>query len=119
MDQKKNLRKKYYYLRKKKYYDIDQEFFFPLIKLIKSKLKRKNLNLALYYPSNFELNVLKFLENDYMKNKDVLLPSIERQNNMNFYSWKKNQALQKKNYWNALMELCLGLAMQGFPCPQC
>ena len=93
MDQKKNLRKKYYYLRKKKYYDIDQEFFFPLIKLIKSKLKRKNLNLALYYPSNFELNVLKFLENDYMKNKDVLLPAIERQNNMNFYSWKKNQAL--------------------------
>jgi 5-formyltetrahydrofolate cyclo-ligase len=93
MDQKKILRKRYYYLRKKKYYDIDQEFFFPLIKLIKSKLKRKNLNLALYYPSNFELNVLKFLENDYMKNKDVLLPAIERQNNMNFYSWKKNQAL--------------------------
>ena len=93
MDQKKILRKRYYYLRKKKYYDIDQEFFFPLIKLIKSKLKRKNLSLGFYYPSNFELNVLKFLEIDFMKNKNVLIPAIEKKNNMNFYSWGKNQAL--------------------------
>ena len=93
MSPKKKLRKQYYYLRKKNYYEIDQEFFFPLIKLIKSKFRRKNLNLALYYPSNFELNVLKFLENNYIKNKNVLLPAIERKNNMNFYSWEKNQAL--------------------------
>ena len=93
MSQKKILRKKYYHLRKKNYYEIEQKFFFPLIKLIKSNLKRKDLKLALYYPSNFELNVLKFLENDYMKNKNVLLPVIEKKNNMNFYSWKKNQVL--------------------------
>ena len=41
MSQKKILRKKYYYLRKKNYYEIDQKFFFPLIKLIKSKFKKK------------------------------------------------------------------------------
>ena len=93
MSQKKILRKKYYYLRKKKYYEIKRDFFFPLIKLIKSKFKKKNFNLALYYPSNFELNVLKFLENDYMKNQNILIPVIEGQNNMNFYPWKKNQAL--------------------------
>ena len=93
MSQKKIIRKKYLHLRKKKYYEIDRNFFYPLINLIKSKFKRKNLNLALYYPSNFELNVLKFLEYDYMKNKDVLLPVIEKKNNMNFYSWEKNQAL--------------------------
>ena len=28
-----------------------------------------------------------------MKNKNILLPVIERKNNMNFYSWKKNQVL--------------------------
>ena len=28
-----------------------------------------------------------------MKNQNVLIPVIERKNNMNFYSWKKNQAL--------------------------
>ena len=93
MCQKKILRKKYYLLRKKKYNEINHKFFFPLIKLIKSKFKKKNLKLALYYPSNFELNVLKFLENDFMKNKKVLIPAIEKKNNMNFYSWGKNQAL--------------------------
>ena len=28
-----------------------------------------------------------------MKNRKVLLPAIERKNNMNFYTWKKNQTL--------------------------
>ena len=93
MSQKQILRKKYYHLRKKNYYEIDQKFFFPLFTLIKTNFKKKDLKLALYYPSNFELNVLKFLENDYIKNKNVLLPAIERKNNMNFYSWEKNQAL--------------------------
>ena len=54
----KKLRKKFYKLRKKKYYEIDENFFIPLIKLIKLKFKKK-LKLALYYPSNFETNVLK------------------------------------------------------------
>ena len=93
MTQKSILRRRYSQLRKKKYHDIDQKFFFPLIKFIKLNFKKKNLNIALYYPSNFELNVLKFLENDFMKNKNVLLPAIQRKNNMNFYLWKKNQAL--------------------------
>ena len=93
MSQKTILRKKYYLLRKKNYYEIEKKFFFPLIKLIKSKFKKKNLRLALYYPSNFELNVLDFLKIDYMKNKNIFLPAIEKKNNMNFYSWKKNQFL--------------------------
>ena len=93
MTQKKILRKRYYQLRKKNYYEIDQNFFSPLVSLIKSNFKEKDLRVALYYPSNFELNVLKFLENDYMKNKNIYLPVIERKNNMNFFAWKKNQAL--------------------------
>ena len=78
MAQKNQLRKKYYQIRKKKYFEIDQEFFFPLIKLIKLNFKKKDLRLALYYPSNFELNILKFLENDFIKNMNVLLPAIEK-----------------------------------------
>jgi 5-formyltetrahydrofolate cyclo-ligase len=93
MNQKRILRKKYYYLRKKNYYEIDQKFFFPLFRLIKSNLKKKKLSLALYYPSSFELNVLKFFESDFIKNENILLPAIEKKNNMNFYSWEKNQAL--------------------------
>ncbi len=93
MSQKIILRKKYLYLRKKKYHEVNEDFFSPLIKLIKSNFKKKNLRLALYYPSNFELNVLKILEIDYMKKEDVLLPAIGEKNKMNFYSWKKNQTL--------------------------
>ena len=93
MNQKRILRKKYYYLRKKNYYEIDQKFFFPLFRLIKSNLKKKKLRLALYYPSSFELNVLKFFKSDFIKNENILLPAIEKKNNMNFYSWEKNQAL--------------------------
>ena len=98
MSQKKILRKKYYLLRKKKYNEINHEFFFPLIKLIKSKFKKKNLKLALYYPSNFEVDVLKILENNCLSNKDILLPVIEKKNNMNFFSWKKNEVLFVNKY---------------------
>ena len=65
MQQKSKLRKKYFNLRKERYYDIDKIFFFPLIKLLKKEFKKKSLKIALYYPSNFELNILKVLELKY------------------------------------------------------
>ena len=93
MSQKSTLRKKYFNLRKKKYYEIDKEFFFPLLSFIKSNFKKENLKLALYYPTSFEINVLKLLENQYMNNANILLPVIEKNNRMNFFSWKKNHVL--------------------------
>ena len=62
MFQKNRLRKKYLNLRKNKYFNIDKNFFLPLIKLIKLKFKKRFMKIALYYPSNGELNVLKILE---------------------------------------------------------
>jgi len=93
MYQKSILRKKYFNLRKKRYYEIDKEFFSPLLSFIKSNFKKENLKLALYYPTSFEINVLKLLENQYMNNKNILLPVIEENNRMNFFSWKKNHVL--------------------------
>ena len=61
MQQKNLVRKKYYLLRKKKYYEISKDFFIPFIDLIKSKFKKKKIKLALYYPSSFEINVLKII----------------------------------------------------------
>jgi 5-formyltetrahydrofolate cyclo-ligase len=78
MNQKKILRKKYYIIRKKNYYEVGQNYFSPLIKIIKSNFKNKDFKLAAYFPSNFELNVLKFLENKYVKNQNILLPAIEK-----------------------------------------
>ena len=93
MYQKSILRKKYFNLRKKRYYEIDKEFFSPLLNFIKSNFKKENLKLAMYYPTSFEVNVLKLLENQYMNNKNILLPVIEENNRMNFFSWKKNHVL--------------------------
>ena len=93
MLQKNLLRKKYFNLRKKKYYDINEEFFFPLLYLIKVQLKKKPIKLALYYPSNFELNVLKFLKFNTVLEQDILLPAIDKNNLMNFFSWKKKDVL--------------------------
>ena len=93
MKQKIQLRKKYISLRKKKYFDIDKNFFLPLLKLIKSRFKKKIKRIALYFPSNFELNVLKFLEFNNISSQDILLPVIDKNNRMNFFSWKKNDVL--------------------------
>ncbi len=98
MSSKNKLRKKFYLLRKKRYFEIDEKFFFPLIKFLKIKLKKKAFKIALYYPSNFELNVLKVLENPYISNKNTLLPAIEENNNMNFFPWKKNEVLFINKY---------------------
>ena len=95
MNQKKILRLKYSKLRKKNYYEIDQKFFSPLIKLMKSNFHKKDLNLALYYPSNFELNVIKILENDFMKNKKVLLPVIEKKQYELLFMEKKSNIANK------------------------
>ena len=93
MQQKTQLRKKYLNLRKKNYYEIDKEFFSPLLKLIRSKIKKRIVKIALYYPSNFELNVLKLLELNTIFDKDILLPVTDKNNLMNFFSWKKKDVL--------------------------
>jgi 5-formyltetrahydrofolate cyclo-ligase len=93
MQQKVQLRKKYLNLRKKNYFEIDKKFFLPFLKLIKMRLKKKLLKIALYYPSNFELNVLKILEFNNILNQDILLPVTDKNNLMNFFSWKKNNVL--------------------------
>ena len=93
MLQKIQLRKKYISLRKKKYYDVEKIFFLPLIRLIRLKFKKKSPKIAIYYPYNFELNVLKILEYNYILNQDILLPVINKKNFMNFFSWKKNKVL--------------------------
>ena len=93
MQSKTKLRKKYLHLRKKNFYNIDKNFFSPLFKLINSKLKKKPIKISIYYPSNFELNVLKILQFKNIVAQDILLPVIDKNNRMKFFSWKKNDLL--------------------------
>jgi len=98
MKQKNLIRKKYYLLRKKKYYEIRKEFFYPFIDLIKLKFKKKKIKIALYYPSLFEVNILKLLDLNYISNQNLSLPIIKENNSMSFYSWKKNEVLEVNRY---------------------
>ena len=63
-------------------------FFYLLI-----QTKKKLIKIALYYPSNFELNVLKLLELNNISSQDILLPVIDKNCLMKFFSWKKNDVL--------------------------
>ena len=98
MQEKELLRKKYFSIRKKKYFEIEKIFFSPLTKLIKKKFDNKKINLSIYYPASFELNVLKLLEIDYVACQTILLPVIEENNLMNFFKWKKNEVLFVNKY---------------------
>ena len=64
-----------------------------MIRLIRSRFKKKLIKIALYYPSNFELNDLKILEFKHIITQDTLLPVIDKNNLMNFFQWKKNDVL--------------------------
>ena len=93
MNYKEAIRKKYLLLRKKKYFKVNSRFFFPLIKIIKDKFKNRKINISIYYPSFYEVDVLKVIDLENSKKINFLLPIIEQNNSMNFYKWKKNEVL--------------------------
>ena len=93
MQQKVKLKKKNLKIRQEKYFNINKKFFSPLLRLIRKKIKKKPIIIALYYPSNFELNVLRVLELKYFSDQTILLPVTEKNSLMKFYPWKKNEVL--------------------------
>ena len=99
MTNKEKLRKKYLRLRKKKYFDISEKYFKPLIDLLNRKFKNKPINVSVFYPSNYEVNTLKFFKLiEKKKNITTLLPSIKNKNNMKFYKWKYLDPLKVNKY---------------------
>ncbi len=97
MFRKDFIRKRYILKRKKYYKKIDIKFFNPLINLLKIK-KYAVKNIGIYYPSNFELDILKILDILFFKKFNFLLPVINSKQNMNFYKWKKNDILFVNEY---------------------
>ena len=96
MQNKDLLRKKYFFTRKKNYFDIKPSFFSPLIKLIK-KIYKKNLNFSIYYPSYFEVNVLKLINSNLNKKIKILLPVVNN-SQMQFYKWEPYDSLKINNF---------------------
>ena len=60
MQEKAVIRKKALITRKNNYFEVSNNFFKPLNKLLDKK-KDKFLSLSLYYPTNYEVNILKLL----------------------------------------------------------
>jgi 5-formyltetrahydrofolate cyclo-ligase len=94
MQNKDNLRKKFFLTRKKNYFEVNLSFFNPLSQLIKKQNKKKFIKLSSYYPSSFEVNVLKLFKINFIDKLKVYLPVLTGKNAMNFYEWKKNDVLQ-------------------------
>ena len=92
---KEIIRKKYLVKRKKKYFNTKKKIFDPLINFLK---KRKFNNLALYYPTSFELNILNILEVEFLKRTKFLLPIINDKYSMHFCEWKNKDVLNVNKY---------------------
>ena len=77
---KKLIKEKYFLKKKKNFFKIIGKFFLPLIKLIKKRGISKKAFISLYYPSSFEVDVLKILKIEYFKKFNFLLPIIQKNN---------------------------------------
>ena len=86
-DKKSFLRKLSLIRRRKKYKKADSFKFNLIFKLIKKKFKKKRIVIAGYYPTDFEVNVLKFLESAYNKNFKIVLPVVKSSKKMVFKKW--------------------------------
>jgi 5-formyltetrahydrofolate cyclo-ligase len=90
---KSQIRNKIIKIRKKNFdknLQINLEKFISLLKIDKSNLK----NIGGYYPSNYEIDDLAILDLLEKKIFKVSLPIIKKNNQMNFYSWSRNDPLK-------------------------
>ena len=70
------LRKRFLLKRKKKYSSKNKFNFNLIFKLITKHFNKKKIVIAGYYPSNYEVNILEFLEEASKKKfKIIVLPT--------------------------------------------
>ena len=78
---KSYLRKKSLIQRKKKYLTANKFNFNLIFKLIREHFYKKKITIAGYYPSNYEVNILSFLEKLSKKSfcaaRDCTCPNLE------------------------------------------
>ena len=98
MQEKIVIRKKALANRKNKYFHVSDNFFKPVIEILKNKKKNKIFLLSLYYPTNYEVDVLKIFQ--LIKNKKIktLLPVVKKKNKIIFVEWKYLEPLKVNNF---------------------
>ena len=98
MKEKIAIRKKALTTRKNKYFEISDQFFEPLIKLLKKKQTNKLISVSLYYPANYEVNILKLFKLIQLTKIKTLLPVVKNRNTMNFVEWRYLEPLKVNNF---------------------
>ena len=92
MKTKNQLRKKFLSLRKRKYFEVSNKIFDRLASHIRQKIKTiKKPIIALYFPSNYEIDILKILKNLKKLKVKFLLPKIKNNNLLKFVEWKEKE----------------------------
>ena len=81
------LRNKSLLLRKKKYLTVKKFNYNLIFRLIRKHFHGKKITIGGYYPSSYEVNILKFLEDASKKKFKITLPVIKSSNKMSFKSW--------------------------------
>jgi len=90
---KNYLRKKFFLQRKKKYKYKKNFKFNSIFKLVKKNFGNKKIIVGGYYPSNYEVNILNFLEKAAEKNFKIALPVVQSSTLMCFRSWDIKEPL--------------------------
>ena len=95
MPSKEILRKKFSSIRKNRYFEVKESFFSPLIKVI----KKKNIkNIAIYYPSNYEVSTIKLFKIlNNTKDFSTSLPALSN-GTMKFARWNLIDPLKVNNF---------------------
>ena len=81
------LRNKSLLLRKKKYLTVKKFNYNLIFRLIRKHFHSKKITIGGYYPSNYEVNILKFIEEASKKKLRITLPVITSSNKMSFKTW--------------------------------
>ena len=94
---KSKIRKKILNIRKKKNNKNIKFSFLKIFKEIKKYISKKKI-VGGYYPVNFEINILEFLEKLEIKGVQLCLPIVKKDNKMDFYSWSTKNLLKLNKY---------------------
>ena len=87
------LRNKFLLERKKRYLKVKKFNFNLIFNLIKKNFGRKKITIAAYYPANYEVNVLHFVEEASKKRFKIALPVIKPSGKMSFKRWLFKESL--------------------------
>ena len=94
---KSKIRKKILEIRKKKNSKNIKLSLLKIFKEIKKNISKKKI-IGGYYPVNFEIDILEFLEKLEVKGLQLCLPVVKKNNEMDFYSWSTKNLLKLNKF---------------------